>query len=175
MAFLRHAPRHVHHTVANVIEAQMTALNWKDPSATPLGAPVLRFTREAPLAGGRTTGIDKISPGLVTITLGDELPSREEELGGPLSSQEYPIFVDVFMGTDGEATAVASDVRDILLGRFPGTQRSLDVIDQATGTPVDGWRIELDDVERARPNHNYQVHWQVVKVTATTYFNEVSY
>lgn len=175
MVFLRHAARHVHYTVANAIEGAMTTMHWSDPAATPLGATPLRYVREPPLSGGRTLGVEKVSAGLVTITMGDEPPPVEEELGGPLSSQEYPIFVDIFMGTDGEATAVASDVRDILLGRFPGTKRIIPVVDQVTQTPVDGWKIELDDVERARPQHNFQIHWQVVKVTATTYFQEGQY
>jgi len=175
MAFLRHAPRHVHYTVAAAIEDPMTAMGWSDPQNTPLGATPLRFLREPPLSGGRTLGVDKVSAGLVTITMGDEPPPAEEEMGGPLSSQEYPIFVDIFMDTEGEATAVASDVRDILLGRFAGTKRIIPVVNQITQTPVDGWQIELDDIERGRPQHNFQIHWQVVKVTATTYFQEGQY
>lgn len=175
MSYLRFAPRHVHRTVADVIESQMGVLNWTTDGATPFGAPALRFQREPALSGRAGQADQKISAGLVTITLGDETPPLDQELGGPLVSQEYPIFVDVFMGTDGEATSVASDIRDILLGRFPGTKRIFPVIDQSTGSPVEDWMIELEDIERARPSHSYQVYWQVVKATATCYFQEVRY
>ena len=33
--------------------------------------------------------------------------------------------------------------------------------------------IEFDDVQRVTPDHTYSVHWQVVRVTASTYYPEV--
>lgn len=173
MTFLRHASRHVHHTVANRIKDGLDQLGWTDPTTTPLGAPAVVIQTEPVLTGGRTT--TKLAAGMVSITLGDEFPPDPEELGGALFSQDYPIFIDVFGNTDGETTALACDVRDILLARFDFASRFFPVVDQVTSTDVPDWVIELDDVERLRPDNTYALYWQVVKVTATVFFPEVVY
>lgn len=171
--FLRHASRHVHASVANYVKAGLTELGWDDPATTPFGAPAVRVQTTAALTGGRVG--TSVSPGLVSITLGNERAPSMEELGGPLASQDYPIFIDVFMGTEGECTALATDIRDHLLGRFEFSKRSIPVRDQATSTDVPGWSIEFDDLERVSPDNTYSLYWQVVHVTATTFFNEERY
>lgn len=171
--FLRHAARHVHYTVADYIEAQLADLDWTTEGSTPFGATALTFQRFPAVTGDPTKA--QIAPGTVAITLGNELAPDPQELGGPLTLQEYPIFVDVFMEKDAEAVAVATDVRDILLGRLPGTHRFLDLVDQLTDLPVPGWKIELDDVQRVRPDSVLPVHWHSVHVAANAYFNETVY
>ena len=173
MSYLRHASRHIHHTVATTIQDGLIALNWTIPGSTPFGAPVLRFQRTTALVGGKLP--DKMSPGLVTITLGDEVEPDPEELGGALHSVELPIFIDIFMDKDAHALAAAEDIRDILLGRLAGTSRFVQVINQATGDPIADWQIELEDLERSRPDIALTLHWQVIKVTARAYFIEVVY
>lgn len=172
MAFLRHAARHVHHTVANHIAEQLAALDWTTPGSVPFDSPVVKVRRTAAIAGG-TLG-KTTTAGTVAVTIGNEPIPDLEELGGPLGSQEYPIFVDCFQDTEATVLALATDVKDILMGRIGG-KRYLPVIDQATGTPVDGWGIELEDVERVEPDYNFALFWQVVKVTAVTYFPEEVY
>lgn len=166
--YLRHATRHIHHTVADHIEEQLTILGWMG------GAGPVPFN-SAPVVVRRTSGPAKdVEAQQVRISIGDEQHPTSLELGGPLTEQELPIFVDIFMDSDGTAVALACDVRDILLGRVGG-KRSLPVIDQVNDTPVPGWRIELDDVVRVTPEHVLAMHWQIVKVTAVTRFAEVAY
>jgi hypothetical protein len=171
MVFLRHASRHVHASVANYVKAGLTELNWDDPALTPLGAPAVRVQTTSPVAGERLAAT--VSPGLVAVSLGNEFSPDPQELGGGLHMQEYPFFVDVFMGSEGECTALACDIRDMFLGRFEFAARAIPVVDQVTGTSVDGWKIEFDDIQRITPDHTYSVHWQVVRVTASTYYPEV--
>ena len=175
MTHLRHAGRSVHKTVADYLEAQLAILGWKNPDATPLGAKAITITRNPIVIGDQLD--PAVTAGLVAISLGDEGASTMDELGGPLSVQEYPIFVDIFQDADATALALATDVRDIFMGRLPGTKRFLDVINAATGQPADGWQIEFEDVERIRPETPRLAvpPWHVVKVTATTYFPEVVY
>lgn len=168
MTYLRHAPRHVHHTVAKHIETQLTGLGWTDAATTPYGAKPAKVTKIPAIAGTQLTST--VTAGTVAVTLGDEYGPDLEEMGGYLTSQEYPIFVDVFQDTDAAALTLASDIRDILLGRIAGTTRWLDVIDQSTKAPVPGWKIELDDVDRVSPETAMPLRWQVVKVTAVAYF-----
>ena len=174
MTFLRHSGRHVHKTVADYLLAQLTALGWTDPDTTPFGAtPVTLITR--PVVMGNNLDRETITAGLVSVTLGDELLTEMEELGGPLAAQGYPFFVDIFGDNEAVTTALATDVRDIFMGRFAGTARWLKLFDGATGDQVEGWSMEIDDVERVRPETTQPVFWQTVKFTATCYFQEVVY
>lgn len=172
MAFLRHAPRHVHHTVANHIAEQLAVLGWTTPGSVPFDSPAVKVRRTAAIAGG-TLG-KTTTAGTVAITIGNEPIPDLEEMGGPLGSQEYPIFIDCFQDTEATVLALATDIKDILMGRIGG-KRYLPVIDQSTGTPVAGWGIELEDIERVEPDYNFALFWQVVKVTAVTYFPEEVY
>lgn len=173
MDFLRHAARHVHHTVANELQAQLTDLGWFTDGQVPFGAAKVTMMR-TPAFVGSTLNKD-ITAGVLAVTVGDEFMPTMEELGGPLSIQEYPIFCDVFQDSNASAIALASDIRDILLGRLPGTRRFLDVINQANGQVVPGWKIEMDDIERTSPNITAPLNWQVVKATAVVYFPEVAF
>lgn len=169
MTFLRHAPRHVHHSVANHIESGLTQLGWLDPALTPFGAPAVTVKTDRLTS----TSLSRAEAGLVTVSLGDEAPPELEEMGGVLSSQEYPLFVDVFQDNHASALALATDVKDILRGRFDFMAvRGIPVIDQITGTPVPDWRIDFEDIERVEPDSTLPLFWQTVKVTAVTHFNE---
>lgn len=173
MTFLRHAGRHIHKTVADYLTDQLQVLGWRDAATTPFGATPITIITRPVVMGDKLDTI--VASGLVAISLGDELTVEMDELGGPLAVQEYPIFVDVFQDNDAITTALATDVRDIFMGRFAGSKRFLPVKNGATGAVVPGWQIEFEDVERVRPETTQPHFWQVVKVTATTYFPEVVY
>lgn len=173
MSYLRYSSRNVHWTVANWIEATLTSLNWMDPDNTPFGAPVLRVKRTTAAIGGQLP--EKLEPGLVTVTLGDEPMPDEEELGGALSSIEIPIFIDIFMDLDAHAAAVSEDIRDMLLGRLGPKIRVMPTVDQATDDVRTDWSIHFEDIEQIRPEVALAIHWRVVKVTARVYFLEETY
>ena len=170
---IRYSSRAIHYSVATHIETQLRDLGWMDASTTPFGAPALDIRTSTPRPYQTDTA--SIVPGAVAITLGDNEDAEPQEIGGPLYLIEYPMFVDIYMDKDAHALAVAQDVWDICAGRINGTSRYLPVTDLTTGNLATGWLIELTDLERTRPVHDLKVHWQVVKVTASTYFPEVSY
>ena len=173
MTYLRHASRHIHHTVANYIVEHLTALGWTQEGNVPFDSPVVKVWKSPAIIGN---SLDRnVVPGVVAINLGNEITPDLEELGGPLTSQVYPVFIDIFQDHEATALALANDVKDILLGRLPGTRRSLRLINQVTGQEVPDWWIELDDIERVKPDSNFALRWQVVKVSANAYFNEVQY
>lgn len=175
MTWLRHAGRHVHHTAANYLTTQLTTLGWLDTDVTlrPFGGTqVTIWTTAAVLEDGLD---EKVAPGVVAITLGDELSPEMQEMGGPLATQDYPLFIDCFHDTAETTLALATDVRDIFMGRLPGSQPYLDVVNQANQAAQPGWRMEFEDIERLKPDVKVRLHWQVVKVTASTYFPEERY
>lgn len=170
---IRYSSRAVHVSVVNYLDTALAALGWMDPTTTPFGAPALDVRSAVPRP--HQTDLASIVPGVVGITLGDNDDAEPQEVGGPLYLIEYPIFVDIYMDKDAHALAVAQDVWDICAGRLPGTSRYQPVTDLVTGELATGWLIELTDLERTRPTHDLKIHWQVVKVTASTYFPEVAY
>lgn len=173
MTYLRHASRHVHHTVANYVKFHLDQLGWTQAGIVPFDSPVVKIWKSAAVT---PAGLNQqVTAGVCSITVGNELAVEMHELGGALASQDYPIFIDVFQDTDATALALASDIKDILLGRLPGTRRSLSLVNQMTGNPEADWWIELEDIERTRPDHTFTLAWHSVKVTAVAYFTEVTY
>lgn len=173
MTYLRHAPRHVHQTMVNHLTDALGALGWVGAGPAPFGAEPFKIVATRPVTGGKLDSV--IDSRTIAVSLGSEFAPDPMEMGGPLAEQEYPFFVDVFSDSEAICLALASDIRDIFLGRLPGTRRHLTLIDQVLGTPVPGWQIELDDVQRHTPEHTFALHWGVVNVTAVAHFSEVSY
>lgn len=171
MSHLRHASRHIHHTVAQYIQECLDELGWtsSDEVDRPFGATQVTVHRTG---GVGKKGLE-LKAGQVFVTPGDEGGPERLEMGGPLSQQDLPIFIDVLMDEDALAVCLAADIRDALLGRFEFAARGIPVVDQATGTAVPGWHITFEDVARIRPDQLYALDWQVVKVTAQVQFQEV--
>lgn len=156
------------------VKAGLDSLDWTDSSVSqrPFGAPQVEVRTGSAWAEGVLK--TDVKPGQVYVSLGPEFSPTDEELGGPLVSQEYPIFFDIFMDSEAAALALANDIRDWLLARLDGSSRAIPVVNQFTSAEVDGWLLELDDVERRRPDAAAPLHWQVVNVTATALFQEVA-
>jgi uncharacterized protein YbjT (DUF2867 family) len=177
MTFLRHASRAVQNTVLTRVKDQITTLGWTVEADLPFGtdfAAVVTFTDTPAITPSPSGPIlaNGVGPGLVAVTLGDEFMAEEQEVGGPLSKQDFPLFFDVLQSSHGAALALANDIRDTLMGRFAGNKRVFPIVDPVTGDDVPGWTCELTDIEIVRPEIRLPVHWQVVKVTAETYFPE---
>lgn len=178
MTYLRHASRHVHASVLDAVKDSLSTLGWLGANTLPFGpryAALVNFT-DAPAIDGDRLAVG-IAPGTIAVTLGPEFPTQEQEIGGPTTQQDYPIFFDVFQPTYAAATALANDIRDTLMGRFDGTHRFVTVKDYSgdAPTPVDGWTCELTDIQIIRPEIRLPLHWQVVKVTAEVQFPEVQW
>jgi hypothetical protein len=172
MTFPQYVARNVQHTVKNAIEDKLEDLGWMGDSV-PFGAKPVRMVTSPVLRGDQL--VPNTIGGTVAVTLGTEFAPDMEEMGGPLASQAYPIFIDVLQDEYATALNLATDIRDILLGRLPGTKRWIDLIDQSDQSTIAGWQLELDDVERSTPPTSLPLHWQVVKVTAIAHFLEESY
>lgn len=170
---IRHASRHVHQTVINYLRDQLDELGWLSAGDVPFGLSPIELIESRPFVGSALD--NRIKPGMVAITLGNEMPVVEEELGGPLVLQEYPIFCDVFMDGESAALALATDIRDAFLGRHATSVRTLPLVNQATGEPVADWLLCFEDIERVAPEHNFPVSWHSVHATAEAYFHEVIY
>lgn len=184
MSWLRHAPRHVQGTARLYLRDALVDLGWMndeptdtDTSSLPFGPEqaTLVTIRDTPAVLTDGTLATNVAAGMLALTVGDEQGPELEELGGPLTSQEYPLFFDIFQDTHATSLALAADVRDILLGRLPGTTSVMPVKNMVGEKDFPGWRMEFEDVVRIQPEHRFPMHWQVVKATATVHFPEVRY
>jgi hypothetical protein len=169
MAWLRHSPRHIHATIVDYLTGHLDTLGWTT-STPPFSATQVRIQTFMPPESELT----KVTSGLLAITMGDEYDAEEEELGGPLHTQDLPFFVDIFQDKSAHALALATDVRDLLRGRMTGAKRVLTVQDHTLAVPVDvtGWKFEFTDVEREQI-YRLPLYWQTVRCTAMVEFPEV--
>lgn len=171
MAYLRHTARHVHQTVYDYVESFLTAQGWigSDP---PFGARPLVFQTVRP----SEEELKSLTANTASVSFGNEPDDTELEIGGGLLEVEFPFFVDVYAEKEAIALAIASDVKDTLSGRVPGTSRFLTVVDQRTRTPVLGYQLEFTDLVREPVERDLvRLFWQVVRCTATlTYVGEGS-
>jgi hypothetical protein len=147
MVWLRHSLRHVHRTIYDCVVTGMTSLGWAGPT-TPFSADPVQFLSEFPKEFNLAKAI--LEPNKLVVTYGIEFPATWLELGGVLAEQRIPFFVDIYGETEGITLALATDVRDLLMGRFPVSSRRIPVKDYTSTTPtaVDGWMIEFMDLER---------------------------
>lgn len=172
MTWLRHSTRFVKQSVADHVITQLTSLGWFTAGSTPFSADPITLIEQFP---SEWQAIAKLKSGSLAVTLGDEVDAKPEEMGGHLVSQPIPVFFDIYYDSEGVALALACDIRDVLKGRISGTgPTSIGLTDYSQNPTalVSGWTIELDDVQRVVPNTMSPL-WQVVKATATCYFNEV--
>ncbi len=165
MTYLRFAVRHVQRTLEDRVETHLRDLGWLGPDV-PFGEEPVRFQR------GRMeeSELRQITGNLVAVSFGTEPDDIPLEMGGEgLVLTEHYLFVDCIGRQEPIALAMASDLKDCLSGRAPGTSRYSPVMSYLTDppTPVDGYRMELTDVVREKPdNVDYRRNWHVVKATA---------
>lgn len=158
---LRQVSRHLQQTVSLRLKAALTDFGWlSDPTPFDSAPFVLRLGRmtEKELA--------EIKPNFAAVTFGDEPPEEEQELGGGLSLLRTQVAVDVIPDSEALGLALASDVRDVMYGKFPDWPRVFPLRDYSldpAGVPTDDYVIEFVDVARRRPDQaEGRLHWQQV-------------
>jgi len=173
MAFVRGQERLVYESVKDYLTAQLTTLGWIGSSDWPFGAQNgTTVTDVIPDTGS------PIEPNRVAFTSGAET-DKEEELGaasGGLFSTEHVFFIDIFGENQGIAKALQADVRAILTGRLPGTNRYIPFVDKTVTPNVEapGHLLHFESVETDTPLQQlYKLDWRVVKVTAVHEYNAV--
>lgn len=166
---LRFRIRHVHKTVADYLEAEMTALGWVN-SPVNFNTVPMTFVEFQPDEAGKA-----IAANTVAITLGDEGAAEDEELGDGLRELAYPLFVDVYGANQSIAASIASDIKTLLEDHYMPV---LDFTANEVGVPTTE-RIELDkdDVTVERPGAaigavDFRRFWRVVKTTVRVHYIE---
>jgi len=167
---LRFRSRHVHKTVADYLEAGLTDLGWVNAPVN-FGTTPVTFSEFEPDEPNPT----EIKVNTVSITMGDELPDEELELGGRLLSTKYVLFVDVYGANRSVANSICSDAKALLVDLYlPVRDFTTDNAGIAT-TELLG--IDRDTVLVERPAEaadakDIRKNWRVVKATIEVTFQE---
>lgn len=171
MAFIRGQERLVFRAMGEYLLVQLDALGW--------------FNAQAPYgAVGPLTLLDyvpakheELKSNTLALTEGPELRDEEGELGaahGGLFITPTVYFIDIYGESLGVTQALCSDVKAILQGRLPGTNRYQQVKDHTqVGAPyAPGHYIHFDDIEVETPSdQGYKRTWRVVKVMVHHEYN----
>lgn len=175
---MRHLSRHLQSTVQDHVLRHLTELGWVGaPATVPFGALPVTFQKVAP----REEQLASITPNLVAVSFGRQTDDEEEEMGGPLISQEHVFFVDIYAENEGIGLALSEDVRDLLVGRAsygtrpPSRYVTLENYSTSPPTPVPGFKGEFTDVLRTPADRvigNYS--WQVVSGSISLFLFEVA-
>lgn len=165
---LRFRPRHVHKTIADHIEAELVDLGWVNTPVN-FGTTPVTFREFEP---DEPTLIDVNT---VAITLGDELPDAELELGGRLLETKFVLFVDVYAANHSIARSICSDVKNVICD-LPLTLLDYTTDDDGVAT-AERIFIPRDSVLVERPDgtadaKDYRRTWRVVKATVEVTFQD---
>lgn len=162
---MRFRPRHVHQTVVQFVETQLDDLGWVTPPINFGTTTVVVDSAEPDF--GQTTLPDG---NLVGISMGDEPPNWEEELGGAVESVNFVVFLDVIGATESVAVSIAADLKELLRNKVLTLQDFTLSVDSPSPTTH---FIEFESVMVETPTATVmdRRRWRVVKVTAHTVFS----
>lgn len=167
---LRFRSRHVHKTVADYLESGLDDLGWVTAPVN-FGTPAVTFSEFEPDEPNPT----EIKVNTVSITMGDELPDEELELGGRLLSTKWVLFVDVYGANRSVANSICSDVKTLLADLY------LPVLDFTASNEgyatnerltVDRDTILVERPAEAADVKDIRKNWRVVKATIEVTFQE---
>lgn len=164
---LRFRTRHVHKTLADYIEAQMSALGWVLPP-TNFDTTPMTFIEFQPDEAGKS-----VKANTVAITLGDEPSAVDEELGDGLRVIKYPVFVDIYGENQSIAASIASDVKRILEDVYMPVRDFTTTTSGVASTEY--LELDKDDVVIEKPPAaagiaDFKRYWRVVKTMAHVHY-----
>lgn len=162
---MRFRSRHVQQTIADFVEAGLTARGWVNPPVN-FGATPVTFQEVEPEDAAR------VAPNTVSTTIQDEDANRLEQLGGGLYSVDFNVFLDIYGESSSLSLSIADDVKQLLF------ERAIPVIDYSLTppSPTDEW-IEFEDMTVERPLGTvsaveFKRAWRTVKTFAKVTFGE---
>lgn len=143
--------------LSNLLEDHLTTLGWFNSGRQHL--PVQFLTKHI-------DEDEEILPNVVSI-VEEDVTSRPEELGSNFSSHIWTYFVDVYAENHSLGLHLATDIKDLLEGRFSSisTDDTFVVYDLTQATPTELFSCEIEGVQMDRVrvfNKPYQKYWWTV-------------
>lgn len=163
---MRYRRRHVHETIKQYVIGTLTSQGWVNAPVNFATTPVTVIGHQ-PLEAGETPPINSVA-----VTLGDEPPQSDEELGAGLQSQGYTLFVDVWGDSEGLSDSIAGDIKDALVNRIiPLLDFTSNASGDITADTIEFEQILVERVPTATTTVDRRT-WRAVKATAICYFQD---
>ena len=143
-----------------VVSSSLGSLGWLDSNRQHL--PVVLLSEQG-------SWDQEIKPNTVCLSDGPSM-SSDGEMGSNFSSFKLSFFFDVYAESDAVGLHLATDIRDVLQGRFPSIGRSgpmLDCVNFSLATPTVFASLPMSaDLDRMpKATKQYEEHWYVVGCT----------
>jgi hypothetical protein len=145
--------------VVNMIEDSLNSLGWFDANRSNMSLIVVDESVEES---------EEVKPNIISVTE-EDVYDFDLELGSNLAEFNWQYYVDIYAEDTAVGLHLATDVRDILQGRFStstGRDRtSVPVYDLRMATPELLFYVDIDGVFLSRSRVSYKPHhkfWWVV-------------
>jgi hypothetical protein len=162
--------RLIHNNIYDLIVDGLTDLGWLDTD---------REHEPVTVRADQVDNDEKVAPNIVTVTVEDDV-EEPMEMGSNLVEKNWSFYVDVYAEDDILALHLATDIVDVLNGRFTQTVSRMgpDVtiydLTQSAATPIPVCTVEIVHVEQNKSRfaeRPWQKYWRVVSFTVVDHYD----
>lgn len=143
---------------SNLVEGHLSSLGWFDSG---------RQHKDVQFITKHIDEDEEILPNVVSV-VEEDVVSRPAELGSSFASHVWTYFVDIYAENHSVGLHLATDIKDILEGRFNSIGNDRDtfiVYDLTQATPSELFVCDIEGVQMDRVrifNKPYQKHWWTI-------------
>lgn len=153
-----------HMAMYEVIKDGLTELGWMDDDREHMSVTVT------------TEQVDRdetVEPNIVVVAP-EDVDEMDMELGSNLAEHRWIYYIDIYAEKDSLGLHLATDIRDLLKGRFSSSVSrrgpNITVYDRSvsSATPIELWNVELENVTMDRSRfyeQPHEKHWWVIQFT----------
>jgi hypothetical protein len=156
--------RLIHDNVFNMVKDGLGELGWLASSVNRKDVTVL----SKPIENDETA-----RPNLVIVTT-EDVTEYDAELGSLRAEQHWEYYIDVYAEDNVLGLHMATDLRDILTGKFDqsvsrvGPNLTVYDLSVSSATPIDIFHVDIQDVDVNRGRFSekpYQKYWWMLSFT----------
>lgn len=162
--------RLIHDNIYFVVRDGLEELGWLDSG---------RHHKPVDIRSGQVSIDEVVEPNIVCVTV-EDVTEEEAEMGSMLAENIWSYYVDVYGESESLSLELATDIKDILQGRFTTTVSrggpNVEIYDltQDSATPIVVCNVDIEglDVNKSRYFEKpYQRHWRVVSFVVSDTYN----
>lgn len=163
-----------HMAVFEVVRDGLDELNWLDEDA---GHELVTVISK------QVDRDDTIKPNVVVV-VAEDVTQMDMEMGTNLAEQRWDYYIDVYAEDDAVGMHLATDIKDILNGRFTSSVSRLGpnitVYDRSvsSATPIELHHIEIEDLNMDRSRFYekpHEKHWWMLAFAVVDQYGSEDY
>lgn len=153
--------RLIHDNIYHMVKEGLDELNWLDTS----------LNHELVTVRQSQVGQEEIIRPNVVCVVVEDTTEDYAEMGSLLTDFSWAYYIDVYAESDALSLHLATDIRDIISGRYSNTVSrtgpNVDVYDltSQSATPIELFTVEVENVQMDRSRYwskPYHDHWRIV-------------